>query len=158
MKITGIWLRLSCVPWKSGYIWQTSPEFYGSFNDFLDLVKIVMCTLVSSDCVTFCKYIKRHVYPRNHGTHAKLNQIQKTYSWYSESCCWAESSCSYLAGTFKKKIMYVSHLEALKMIYFKDSFSFPHSCFTLWKFDDLIPLLYFILYLLLKDNKIHTFI
>ena len=42
----------------------------------LDLVKFVMCNLVSRDCIPFCKYTKRHVYPRHQGTHDKLNQIQ----------------------------------------------------------------------------------
>ena len=28
-----------------------------------DLVRLVICTLVSRNCVPFCKYIKRHVYP-----------------------------------------------------------------------------------------------
>ena len=41
-----------------------------------DLIKLVMHTLVSRDCVPFCKYIKRHVYLRNQGTHDKLNEIQ----------------------------------------------------------------------------------
>ena len=42
-----------------------------------DLVKFVMCTLVSMDCVSFCKYVKRHVYPENQSTYDKLNQIKK---------------------------------------------------------------------------------
>ena len=42
----------------------------------LDMVKFVLCTLVSGDCMPFCKYIKRHLYPGNQGTHDKLNQIQ----------------------------------------------------------------------------------
>ena len=42
-----------------------------------DLVKFVMCTLVSRDSVLFCKYLKRHVYPGNQDTHDKLNQIQQ---------------------------------------------------------------------------------
>ena len=41
-----------------------------------DLLKFVMCTLVSRDSVPFFKYIKRHVYSGNQGTHDKLNQIQ----------------------------------------------------------------------------------
>ena len=41
-----------------------------------DLVKFVMCTLVSRDYVPFCKYIKRHLYPGKQGTHDKLNQIR----------------------------------------------------------------------------------
>ena len=44
-----------------------------------DLDKFVMCILVSRDCLPFCKYIKCHVYPGNHGTHDKLNQIQKCW-------------------------------------------------------------------------------
>ena len=43
---------------------------------FLDLVKFVMCTIVSRDCLCFCQYIKRHLYPGNQGTHDKLNQIR----------------------------------------------------------------------------------
>ena len=46
----------------------------------MDLVKFVMCTLVSRDCVPFCKYIKRHMYPGYQGTHHKLNQIPKINS------------------------------------------------------------------------------
>ena len=42
----------------------------------LNLVRFVMCTLVSRDCVPFCKYIKRHVYPRTQDTHDKLNKIR----------------------------------------------------------------------------------
>ena len=30
---------------------------------FMDLIKFVMCTLVSRDYVSFCKYVKHHVYP-----------------------------------------------------------------------------------------------
>ena len=41
-----------------------------------DLVKFVMCTPVFRNCVPFSKYIKRHVYPWNQGTHNKLNQIR----------------------------------------------------------------------------------
>ena len=26
-----------------------------------DVVKFVMCSLVSRDCIPFCKYVKRHV-------------------------------------------------------------------------------------------------
>ena len=39
-----------------------------------DLVKFVMCTLVSKDCIPFCEYIKCYVYPGNQGTHSELNQ------------------------------------------------------------------------------------
>ena len=56
-------------------------------NDFttlsivnLDLVKFVMCSLVSRDCAPLFKYIKRHVYPGNHITHDKLNQFCYFYS------------------------------------------------------------------------------
>ena len=48
-----------------------------SIFDFSDLVEFVMCTLISRECVPFCKYIKRHVYPGNQGTHDRLNQIQR---------------------------------------------------------------------------------
>ena len=41
-----------------------------------DLVKFVMCTQVSRDCVPFCKYKKRHVNPGNQSTYDKLNQIR----------------------------------------------------------------------------------
>ena len=40
-----------------------------------NLVKLVMCTLVSRDLVPFCKYIKRHVYSGFQGTHVNLDQI-----------------------------------------------------------------------------------
>ena len=40
-----------------------------------DLVKFVMCTLVSRDCLRFCYYIKHHLYPGNQGTHDKLDQM-----------------------------------------------------------------------------------
>ena len=43
---------------------------------YLNLVKFVMCTLVSRDRVLFCKCIKRQMYPGNKGTHDKLNQIK----------------------------------------------------------------------------------
>ena len=43
------------------------------------MVKFVMCTLVSRDCVPFCKYVKRHMYPGNQGTLDKLNQIPHFY-------------------------------------------------------------------------------
>ena len=43
--------------------------------DDTDLLKFVMCTLVSRDSVPFFKYIKRHVYPRNQDTYDKVNQI-----------------------------------------------------------------------------------
>ena len=46
----------------------------------LDLVKFAMCALVSRDCVPFCKYIKRHVFSGNQGTHDKPNQIRKVAS------------------------------------------------------------------------------
>ena len=42
-----------------------------------DLVKFVMCTLVSRDYVPLLECTKRHVYPVNQGTHDKLNQIRK---------------------------------------------------------------------------------
>ena len=45
-----------------------------------DLVKFDISTLVSRDCVPFCKYIKRYLYPRNQGTHDKLNQIQNCHT------------------------------------------------------------------------------
>ena len=35
-----------------------------------------MCTLVSRDCVPFCRHMKHHVYPGDQGTHNKLDQIQ----------------------------------------------------------------------------------
>ena len=38
-----------------------------------DLVKYVMCTLASKDCVPFCKHLKRHVHTGIQGTHAELN-------------------------------------------------------------------------------------
>ena len=37
-----------------------------------DLVKFVMRSRVSRDCIPFCKYIRRHVYPGHQGTHDKL--------------------------------------------------------------------------------------
>ena len=43
----------------------------------LDLVKFSMCTLVSRDCVPFCKYIKRLVYP----THENLTISKKILKW-----------------------------------------------------------------------------
>ena len=43
------------------------------FIDDMVLLKFFVCTLVSRDCVPFCKYIKRHVYSCNQGTHDKLN-------------------------------------------------------------------------------------
>ena len=42
------------------------------------LVKFAMYILVSRDWVSFCTYIKRHVYPGNQGTQIKLNQMQTT--------------------------------------------------------------------------------
>ena len=42
----------------------------------LDIAKFFMCTLVSRDCVPFCKFIKCHVYPEDKGTHDKLKEIQ----------------------------------------------------------------------------------
>ena len=41
-----------------------------SLLEISDLDKFVMCTLVSTDGVPFCKYIKGHVCPGNQGTHA----------------------------------------------------------------------------------------
>ena len=41
-----------------------------------DLVKFVMYTLVSRDCVPFFSYIKLHMYPKNQGTYDKLDQIR----------------------------------------------------------------------------------
>ena len=43
-----------------------------AYWQILDLVKFVMCALVSRDCVPFSKNIKRYVYPGNQGTHDKL--------------------------------------------------------------------------------------
>ena len=37
--------------------------------DYMDLVKFVMYTLVSRDCIAFSQSIKHHVYPGNQGTH-----------------------------------------------------------------------------------------
>ena len=48
-------------------------------------LSFVMCTLIFRDCVLFCNYIKRHVYPGNQGTHDKLNQIQLFFPCYSKS-------------------------------------------------------------------------
>ena len=45
------------------------------FFIFSDLVKFVMCTQVSKDCVPFCNCIEGHVYPGFQGTHDKLDQI-----------------------------------------------------------------------------------
>ena len=44
-----------------------SPETGTYLLDLLfgDLVKFVMCTLVSRDCALYCKYIKFHMYPGN---------------------------------------------------------------------------------------------
>ena len=71
--------------WADGYpTIFTSIKSKAFFNlmlrtsKFLDLVKFVMCTLVSRDRVPFLKYIKRHVCPGTQGTHDKLNQIQGT--------------------------------------------------------------------------------
>ena len=50
-------------------------DFFWAKKDFMDLIKFVMFTLVSRDCVPFCKYIKLHKYPDNQGTYDKLNQI-----------------------------------------------------------------------------------
>ena len=50
------------------------------FFEILDLVKFVMCTLVSRDFVPCCKYMKRQVYLGNQGTHDKLNQMRIVYS------------------------------------------------------------------------------
>ena len=41
----------------------------------LDLVHFLMCALIFKVYVLFFKYIKPHVYPGNHGTQDKLNQI-----------------------------------------------------------------------------------
>ena len=64
-----------------------------------DLVKFVMYTLVSRDCVPFCKAIKRHVYPENQGTHDKLNQIPKTEALLLEAkimtLCWNWKEAKY---------------------------------------------------------------
>ena len=51
----------------------------------VDKVQFVMCTLLSKEGIPFCKYIKRHVYPKNQGTHDKLNQMQKIYSFYNNN-------------------------------------------------------------------------
>ena len=47
---------------------ETIPKF--------ESVKFV-CTLVCSDCVPFCKYIKIYVNPGSQGTYDKLNQIRE---------------------------------------------------------------------------------
>ena len=51
---------------------------FGRIN-FLDLVKFVMCTLVSSYCVPFCKYTKHYMYLGFQSTHDNLNKIN--FSW-----------------------------------------------------------------------------
>ena len=57
-----------------GRIFRHSGRFSkGNFEATPDMVKFVMCTLVSRYCVPFSKYIKRHAYPGNQGTHDKLN-------------------------------------------------------------------------------------
>ena len=45
-------------------------------NDLLDLVKFVMCTLVSRVYMTFYILTKGYTFPRNQGTYDKLNQIR----------------------------------------------------------------------------------
>ena len=47
--------------------------------EILDLVKFVMCTLVSRVHLTFYMITKGHTVPGNHGTHDKLNQIQNLF-------------------------------------------------------------------------------
>ena len=45
----------------------------------LDIIKFVLYTLISRDCVPICKYTKCYVYPKNQGTHDKLIQFRKIY-------------------------------------------------------------------------------
>ena len=54
------------------------------FEEISDLVKFVMCTKVSSNCVHFSRYIKRHVYSGNQGTQDKLKQI-RNFNIYHDS-------------------------------------------------------------------------
>ena len=50
--------------------------------EIADLVKFIMCTLVSREYLSLYKYIKRHVYPVNQGTYDKLNQNRIRYICY----------------------------------------------------------------------------
>ena len=59
-------------------------EYFFSFKlhlipTFLDLVKFVMCTMVSRVHMTFDILTKGYIVPGNQGTYDKLNQIQKCF-------------------------------------------------------------------------------
>ena len=53
----------------------------------MDLVRFVLCTLVSRDCVPFCKYIKHHVYPRIQDIYDKFSSCLRM-SWTIVSKKW----------------------------------------------------------------------
>ena len=68
--------------WKMLHRWIMTVHINPHFNleKIWDLVKLVMCTLVSRVHMTFCILTKGHTVPKNRGTHDKLNQIQIFYS------------------------------------------------------------------------------
>ena len=70
-----------------------------------------MCILVSKDFVPFCKYIKRHLYPGNQGTHDKLNQIR-------------QGKGNIRSGSLEKE----NKPKALKHILFQIIFTKNHFC------------------------------
>ena len=73
IKFNASMLFLGSGEWKE----MKASKFY-PVPETLDVEQAyrLMCTLISRDCVHFCKYTKRHVCPGNQGTPDKLYLIQ----------------------------------------------------------------------------------
>ena len=97
----------------------------------LDLIKFVMCTLVSRDCVPFSKFIEHHVYPGIKGTQDKLNQIQKIS--FFQPTCQQVSAMSVVSNTIKddfllsQKISSKDDFQLSPMVQSHSIFTAPHS-------------------------------
>ena len=84
--ISGNKLILNC---SLFHLWDL--DFENSFEKHFqnsDLVKFIMCTLVSRDYLQFCKYTKRLVCPGHQGTNDKLNQIRLFNVFYKKFKCY----------------------------------------------------------------------
>ena len=72
-----------------------------------------MCTLVSRDCLPFCKYIKRNVYPGNQDTHDKLNCIDLLHSSFSDLQSGSFLAIQNILREITKLVFYQIHTSTL---------------------------------------------